>query len=159
MARKTFHEKLADKKDMPVIKPVTDPGTIARYGGDRMLFAPPVDYDKIIRAVPRGKLITAEQIRAYLAAVYGADFTCPLTAGIFISLVAQASNERGADETPYWRALKKDGELNAKYPGGVEDQRRRLEEEGHKVFQRGKRFFVESYEDSLVDLEAVSPAL
>lgn len=45
-----------------------------------------------------------------------AEFTCPMTAGIFISLVAQASCERDTDKIPFWRTLKVDGELNPKYP-------------------------------------------
>lgn len=39
-----------------------------------------------------------------------------MTAGIFISLVAQASCERDTDKIPFWRTLKVDGELNPKYP-------------------------------------------
>jgi hypothetical protein len=39
--------------------------------------------------------------------------------------------------------LKTGGELNAKYPGGIANLRRLLEGEGHRVVQRGKRFFVE----------------
>lgn len=46
----------------------------------------------------------------------GADFTEPITAGIFVSIVAWASYQRSEDETPYWRTLKANGELNAKYP-------------------------------------------
>ncbi len=49
-----------------------------------------------------------------------------MTAGIFISIVAWASFQRGQDETPYWRTLKADGELNPKYPGGIEAQREKL---------------------------------
>jgi len=35
--------------------------------------------------------------------------------------------------TPYWRTLKSKGELNEKYPGGVEDQAAHLKEEGHTI--------------------------
>jgi len=52
------------------------------------------------------------------------DFTCPLTAGIFISIVAWASYQRAENETPCWRTLKTNGELNPKYPGGIEEQKR-----------------------------------
>jgi hypothetical protein len=50
---------------------------------------------------------------------YGADFTEPITAGIFVSIVAWASYQRADDKTPYWRTLKASGELNPKYPGGA----------------------------------------
>lgn len=49
----------------------------------------------------------------HLAKKHCADFTCPLTAGIFMNIAAHASDERKIDETPYWRTLKKGGELNA----------------------------------------------
>ena len=45
---------------------------------------------------------------------------------------------RDRDKTPYWRTLKANGELNAKYPGGVEAQKEMLEKEGHTVIQKGR---------------------
>jgi hypothetical protein len=47
--------------------------------------------------------------------------------------------------------LKTGGELNPKYPGGVSNVRKRLAAEGHRVIQRGKRFFVADYERALVE--------
>ena len=94
-------------------------------------------------------VITSDAIRNYLARQFGADSTCPLTAGIFINLAAQASLERGVGTTPYWRTLKKDGELNDKYPDGIDGQKLRLEMEGHTILQKGKRYFVKDYEKSL----------
>ena len=44
-----------------------------------------------------------------------ADFTEPITAGIFVSIAAWASFQRKDDETPYWRTLKANGELNEKH--------------------------------------------
>ena len=37
------------------------------------------------------------------------------------------------DITPYWRTLKAGGQLNEKYPGGMEAQAARLREEGHTI--------------------------
>jgi len=152
MARKTFNEKLKDSKDMPKIVEVTDPAAVARYGGTKMLIAPPLFYDEIMKKVPSGKLLTADMIRDYLAKKHGADYTCPLTAGIFVNIAAHASAERDTDETPYWRTLKKDGELNEKYPEGIEGQSLRLEMEGHTVIQKGKKYFVKDYQDKLFKL-------
>ena len=154
MARKTFNVKLNESKDMPVFKTITDPKTIARYGGQHMLIAPPLAYDEIMKKVPEGKVITADRVRDYLAKKHNADFTCPLTAGIFISLAAQASAERGGENpTPYHRTLKKDGELNEKYPGGIDGQKSLLEMEGHTVIQKGKRYFVTDYDKKLYILD------
>ena len=76
-----------------------------------------------------------------------------MTAGIFVNVVAAASEEDREDGrvrvTPYWRCLKKNGELNAKYPGGLEGHRKLLEEEGHIVLAKGKRLFVKDYAEHL----------
>jgi len=153
MAKKTFNEKLNDSRDMPKVEEVTDSKAVKRFGGTRMLIAPPLEYDAVMKSIPAGKLITSDRIRDFLARKHGADYTCQLTAGIFINIVAGASEERDTDETPYWRTLKKDGELNEKYPGGIDAQKARLEMEGHTVIQKGKRSFVKDFEDSLFALE------
>ena len=62
-----------------------------------------------------------------------------ITTGIFVSIVAWASFQRKNDKTPYWRTLKANGELNAKYPGGIEAQKEMLEKEGHTVIQKGRK--------------------
>lgn len=154
--KKDFNAMLSDCKDMPKTQIVTDPGTIEKYGGDRMYFAPPMDYDRAMRQVPFGMLTTVGDIRARFAKENGADFTEPITAGIFVSIAAWASFQRGTDETPFWRTLKAGGELNPKYPGGVEAQRERLEAEGHRVIQRGRkniRYYVDGYENALYHWE------
>lgn len=150
--KKDFNAMLADSKGMPRIQLVTDPATIRKYGGDRMYFAPPIDYDRAMRRVPRGMVTTVGEIRAFFAREAGADFTEPITAGVFVSIAAWASFQRQADETPYWRTLKAGGELNPKYPGGIEAQREKLEAEGHTVIRRGRknfRYYVEHYEKVL----------
>lgn len=153
MARKTFNEKLQNSKNMPKIEIIDDPRSIARYGGERMLISPPLFYDEAMKRIPKGLVITTDRIRAYLAQKQSADFTCPLTAGIFVNIAAHASVERGGeDETPYWRTLKKDGELNEKYPDGIDGQKLLLETEGHKIVQKGKRYFVDRFEEKLFEL-------
>ena len=116
-----------------------------------MYFAPPLYYDALMRQVPPGRLTTVGELRGLLARRAGADFTDPITAGIFVSIAAWASFQRGTDETPYWRTLKAGGELNPKYPGGVQAQRQRLEAEGHTVAARGRtslRWFVQGMRQS-----------
>ena len=153
--KKDFNAMLHDSKDMPKIQTITDQKSIEKYGGDRMYFAPPIDYDKIMKQVPYGKVITVGKIREYFARLSGADFTEPITAGIFVSIAAWASYQRSNDETPYWRTLKANGELNAKYPGGVEEQKKKLEAEGHTIIQRGRKnikYYAENYEEVLFEL-------
>jgi hypothetical protein len=153
--KKDFNAMLHDSKDMPKIQTITDEKSIQKYGGNRMYFAPPIDYDKIMRLVPYGKLLTVGAIRDYFAKQSGADFTEPITAGIFVSIAAWASYQRNEDETPYWRTLKANGELNPKYPGGMESQKEMLEKEGHIIIKKGRtniKYFVKDYEQALFEL-------
>lgn len=155
-AKKDFNAMLHKNKDMPKIQIATDEATVKKYGGERMYFAPPLAYDEIMKTVPYGKLITVGMIREYLAAKNGADFTDPITAGIFVSIAAWASYQRAENETPYWRTLKANGELNAKYPGGAEAQKIKLESEGHTVITRGRtniKYFVQDFKDCLFELK------
>ena len=150
--KKDFNAMLRNAKDMPKIQILTDEASIRKYGGERIYFAPPAAYDALMRKVPRGKLVTVGAIREYLARANHADFTDPITAGIFVSIAAWASHQRSGDETPYWRTLKANGELNAKYPGGMKAQKELLEKEGHTVIQKGRtniRYFVKDYEQAL----------
>lgn len=143
------------RKLLPKVQIITDRKSIEKYGGIKIYFAPPIDYDRVMRKIPYGKVITVGKIRDYFAETSGADFTEPITAGIFVSIVAWASYQRSDDETPYWRTLKSNGELNAKYPNGVEAQKERLEAEGLLIIEKGrknKRYYVKDYEKFLFNL-------
>lgn len=155
--KKDFNAMLNDNKDMPKFQIITDQKSIEKYGGSKMYFAPPIDYDKVMKKIPFGKLITIKEIRDYFEELNDADFTEPITAGIFVSIAAWANNQRSEDETPFWRTLKANGELNAKYPGGVETQKEKLESEGHAIIQKGRtnlRYYVRDYENVLFDLKS-----
>ncbi len=154
--KKDFNAMLKNSKDMPKIQTITDEASIRKYGGERMFFAPPMEYDRVMRLVPEGKVITVGAIRDYFAKENGADFTDPITAGIFVSIAAWASFQRDGDETPYWRTLKAGGELNEKYPGGAAAQKAKLEAEGHTVIEKGRtniRYFVKDYEKAEFELK------
>ena len=152
---KDFNAMLHRETDMPKVQIITDEAAIRKYGGEKMFFAPPLAYDEIMKTIPFGKVITVGAIREYLAKKNHADFTDPMTAGIFVSIAAWASWQRSADKTPYWRTLKANGELNAKYPGGIEAQKEKLASEGHTILQKGRkniRYYVKDYENALFDL-------
>ena len=153
--KKDFNEMLRRENGMPKIQIVTDAKTIEKYGGERMFFAPPAAYDQVMKRIPAGKLTTVGEIRRYFAEKNDADFTDPITAGIFVSIAAWASEQRPEDKTPYWRTLKANGELNPKYPGGVEAQKMKLEAEGLTIVARGRtniRYYVKDYEENLFPL-------
>ena len=154
--RKSWREKLADNKGLPKVGKITGKMRM-RWGTGTMVIPAPLDVDAIMKKVPAGKLITIQEIRALLAKRHKVDVACPITTGIFAWIAAHAAAEEEAEGkkriTPYWRTLKTGGELNPKYPGGVEELRIRLEAEGHRVVSKGKRLKVADYEGRLAKLK------
>ena len=63
--KKDFNAMLNDSKDMPKFQTITDEKSIEKYGGSRMYFAPPIDYDRIMKRVPCGNVITVGKIRDF----------------------------------------------------------------------------------------------
>lgn len=150
--KKDFNAMLHKETGMPKIQVITDDKSIKKYGGKKMFFAPAIAYDEQMKRIPYGKLITVGHLRDYFAKKNDADFTDPITAGIFVSIAAWASYQRKEDKTPYWRTLKVNGELNPKYPGGVEKQKGLLLAEGHVIIQKGRkniRYYVKDYEHAI----------
>lgn len=153
--KKDFNEMLQRSNGMPKIQIIDDEKAIKKYGGEKMYFAPPIDYDNIMKTIPFGKVITTGEIREYFAKHNNADFTDPITSGVFVSIAAWASHQRENDKTPFWRTLKAHGELNKKYPGGIEEQKQLLEDEGHTIIKKGRtniRYYVKDYEKVLATL-------
>src|ERR1022692_5006892 len=152
-AKKSWREKLADDKDLPKVCEVT--GKLSkRWGEGRFVIPAPREVDALMKQVPKGRVVTINDLRAALAKKHQANFACPITTGIFSWIAAHAAAEDEAEGkkrvTPYWRTLKTGGEINPKYPGGVEEIARRLRAEGHAVIQKGKRFLVPDYQRALV---------
>ena len=155
--KKSWGEKLKDSKDLPKTIPMPEK-LIKSWGKGRMLIPAPMEVDAVMKNIRRGRLITIDRVRDFLANQEGAQTTCPMTTGIFAWMAANAAEEAletGQKRiTPYWRTLKTGGELNPKYPGGVENLKTRLEDEGHTIEQRGKRFFVLDFESKLARLKS-----
>ncbi len=126
MAKSAIEKILEDK----TIKITELPDTLNKWGppSASMVISTPKEVDAIMATVPKGKLITTTEIRARLSTKHKTDITCPLTTGIFMNISAKATEEKrelGTPEsevTPYWRCLKAGGELNPKYPGGIDHQ-------------------------------------
>ena len=154
--KKSWQKKLSDKKDLPKVVKIT-PKMAGRFGtklGDTVVIPAPIEVNDIMKKVPKGKLITINQIREILAKRHCATIGCPITTGIFAWVAANAAEEIAKESkqatTPYWRTLKTGGEINHKYPGGIEAQKKLLVKEGHKVTQKGKKYIVFDFEKNLV---------
>ena len=138
----------APYRDLPKVVEINDRMS-KRWGTGTLVIPAPKEVAEIMGKVPRGKLITINEIREILAKRHCASIGCPITTGIFAWVAANAA-EGKKDTIPYWRTLKSSGIINEKYPGGVESQKRLLEKEGHKVVQKGKNYKVVDFEKSLV---------
>ena len=151
-ARKSWREKLLNAKGLPKVGPVTGKMT-QRWGKGVMVIPAPTEVDALMKLVPKGRVVTINELRSALAAKHKADFACPITTGIFSWIAAHAADEAaqaGAKRiTPYWRTLKTGGEINPKYPGGTVAIAKQLRAEGHRVVQKGKRTVVMDYETAL----------
>ena len=105
-----------------------------RMGEGLLLIAAPYDLEALVKKIPTGRVVTQGSLREELAKAAGADATCPLTTGIFLRLVAEVSEEEAAAGkprvAPWWRVVRDDGRLWDRSPGGVEEQARRLRNEG-----------------------------
>ena len=108
----------------------------------RMLVPTPMLVAKALRRVRPGRLITPALLRARLARQSGADLTCPMTTGIFLSIVAGATEEALAEGrrpvAPYWRVVDDKGRLPPKFPPGPARQAAHLRAEGHRVGRDGR---------------------
>ena len=123
--------------------------------GDEVVLVNPSEVVEIMKKVSKGRLVTIVEICKKIARKHKVKACCSLTTGLFIMTSANAAEEaakEGKDlKIPYWRTLKADGFLNEKYPGGQEAQKKKLEDEGFKVIQKGKKYLVQNYQSFLAN--------
>jgi len=148
-----WQEKLQRPQE-PKIVPV--PPKMVRFGKREMLIPTPKLVDDIVRRVPKGKLVTVGELRTKLARDHGGDVACPLTTGILCaSLPRPRTKHRSREQSasPYWRIVRDNGELNPKFPGGVELQSRQLRDEGLAIVRNGKTPMVKDFASQLISLK------
>ncbi|MDD8027757.1 MAG: MGMT family protein, partial [Acidobacteriota bacterium] len=148
--KKTWREKFENSNGSPKVVAL-GADLRRRWGGGTCVIATPRLVDALMKKVPRGKVTTINEIRAALAKDHGAEIACPITTGIFASIAAHVAVEdkamRKIGATPYWRTLKAGGEINPKYPGGIEAQAELLRAEGHVLVIKGKKTVVKDWEN------------
>ncbi len=153
--RKSWQDKLADNKGHPTVFKI-DEKQSKRWGTGTCVIPSPMEVNELMRRVPKGKVTTIDDLRKALARRHRATIACPITTGIFSWISANAAEEAAGEGkkniTPYWRTLKSNGEINPKYPGGVDALKRKLAAEGHKIVQKRKRFFVEDFTAALAEI-------
>ncbi len=126
--KKTWTEKLNDAKDLPKVVKLNAEAA-KKWGGKTLAIPAPIEVDKIMRGVKKGKVITINEIRQQIAKNHKAEIGCPITTGIFAWIASHAAEEdRKAGKkriTPYWRTIKSTGELNNKYAMELSNKRER----------------------------------
>jgi hypothetical protein len=109
--RKTWAEKMNPDAEPQVKK--TDKDFADIPAGATMLIATPTIVDEYVKHIPKGTHSSLQQMRKDLAAEYNAEFTCPVTSGIFLRIVAENAYEehqKGKPLTkiaPFWRMMDK----------------------------------------------------
>lgn len=114
----------------------------------KMLLPCPSTVEAVLQQIPPSKLLTTELLRKELTAQFNVDATCPFNIKLCLRVLANDSSK----SVPYWRVLKKNGDLLAYFPGGVTGHAERLREEGFTVDTTGKSPKVKRVAVHLVEL-------
>jgi len=94
--------------------------------GRTMLISSPEEIGRWIDAIPRGETRTILRMRSDLARRAGADAMCPVTAAIYLRVVAECALKALDDGqppdavTPFWRVIAPGDKLAAKLSCGTE---------------------------------------
>jgi len=137
--RKSWSQKWEEAVAKPDLPKVID----CPEAGTRFVVPNPAEVEAIVKDIPKGKVLTMAEIAEKIAAKHGVPSCCPMTTGIFAWILAHKEVDAGDSTSPWWRVVKKGGELNLKYPGAPELQKELLESEGHWVERKGSRWIVD----------------
>lgn len=122
--RKSWIEKLNDKKE-PQLKRI-EIQFADMPAGSNMFIATPQLIDEYVKQIGFGRRIDIKTLRKDLALAHHADYTCPVTTGIFLRIVAEANYEKlqlgkEIDEiSPFWRVITPNSPLAKKLTFGQE---------------------------------------
>jgi len=117
-------------------------------GAGKMLLPGPATVAALIEKVPERKLITTSLLCQKLAQQFKVRGTCPITTQKALQAVAHDPSAKVA----YWRVIKANGGLIARFPGGAEGQAQRLRKEGFTLDRKGRAPKVTNFQESLVRL-------
>ena len=131
--RKPWLEKLNEKKEPKIKRIDIDFADIP--AGSNMFIATPKLIDEYIQQIGIGKRIDIKTLRKDLAIEHNADYTCPVTTGIFLRIVAEANYEKLqsgkpiGEITPFWRVIEPKSALAKKLTFGQEFILKQIEKE------------------------------
>jgi ABC-type uncharacterized transport system ATPase subunit len=131
--KKSWLDKLNENKEPKIKRIEIDFADIP--AGSTMFIATPKLIDQYIKEIGVGKRINIKTLRKDLALAHNADYTCPVTTGIFLRIVAEANyeklqqGERLEEITPFWRVIEANSTLAKKLTFGQEFLLQQIEKE------------------------------
>jgi hypothetical protein len=131
--KKSWLGKLNENKESKIKRIDIDFADIP--SGSLMFIATPKIIDEYIKGIGVGKRIDIKTLRKDLAIEHNADYTCPVTTGIFLRIVAEANYEnlqegkRLEEITPFWRVIEPNSTLAKKLTFGQEFLQQQIEKE------------------------------
>jgi 6-O-methylguanine DNA methyltransferase, DNA binding domain len=109
----------------------------------KMLLPSPKTVAAFIQKMPARKLISTDVLRKKLAEQFEVEATCPVA----LRQALQAIAKDASQITAYWRVVKKNGELIATYPGGLNAHATLLKKDGFAIDRTGKAPKVKHFAD------------
>ena len=131
--KKTWLDKLNEEKEPKIKRIDIDFADIP--AGSNMFIATPKLIDEYIQQIGIGKRIDIKTLRKDLAIEYNSDYTCPVTTGIFLRIVAEANYEKlqqgkhVEEITPFWRMIEPNSALAKKLTFGQDFLLQQIEKE------------------------------
>jgi hypothetical protein len=131
--KKSWLEKLHENKGSKIKRIDIDFADIP--SGSNMFIATPKIIDEYINEIGFGKRNDLKTLRKDLAIEHNADYTCPVTTGIFLRIVAEANYEKLQqgipleEITPFWRVIELNSALAKKLTFGQEFLIQQVEKE------------------------------
>jgi hypothetical protein len=117
------------------------------FGGVRKMLIPcPATVAAQIQRIPEYKLMSKELLQATLADQFQVQVICPFATKKALQAIAQDARQ----SAPYWRVIKKNGELLSYFPGGVEGHAGWLRKEGFTIDTTGKVPEVQHFQERLL---------
>jgi len=131
--KKSWLDKLNENKEPKIKRIDIDFADIP--AGSNMFIATPKLIDQYINEIGVGKRIDLKTLRKDLAIEHNADYTCPVTTGIFLRIVAEANYEKLhqgihlQEITPFWRVIEPNSALAKKLTFGQDFLLEQIEKE------------------------------
>lgn len=131
---KTWSEKINSDKPHEVKK--NEKGFADIPPGSSMLIATPKIIDEYVKQIPKGAQVSLQTMRKDLATQFNAEYTCPVTTGIFLRIVSEAAHEQYSKGkplskiTPFWRVIDEKSTIGKKVSFGSDFIKQQRAKEG-----------------------------